>query len=131
MIALFSSPLYYSSFCHLCCITEILHEAEELWQRQSGSDSSSEVGSISSGTLSDGGCLTAQEMTLPSPRYVHTPTSSGRHNNLAMLPPSAIAAAHGDFQHIYYNTNTIILFSKCFRIITHVQSFIINALSLF
>merc|ERR1719510_1756396 len=70
--------------------TEILHEAEELWQRQSGSDSSSEVGSISSGTLSDGGCLSPHEMPLPSPRYVHTATI-GRHN--AMLPTSAIAAA--------------------------------------
>jgi len=72
--------------------TEILHEAEELWQRQSGSDLSSEVGSISSGTLSDGGCLTAQEMAFPSPRYVHTPSTFGRHN--AMLPPSAVASSH-------------------------------------
>jgi hypothetical protein len=72
--------------------TEILHEAEELWQRQSGSDASSEVGSISSGSLSDGGCMTVQEMALPSPRYVHTPSNTGR--NIAMLPPSALAAQH-------------------------------------
>ena len=74
-------------------VIEILHEAEELWQRQSGSDSSSEVGSISSGSMSDGGCLTAQEMAFPSPRYVHTPSTTGR--NLAMLPPSAVASANG------------------------------------
>ena len=73
---------------------EILHEAEELWQRQSGSDASSEVGSISSGSLSDGGCMTVQEMALPSPRYVHTPSNTGR--NIAMLPPSALAAQHGN-----------------------------------
>merc|ERR1712242_55959 len=72
--------------------TEILHEAEELWQRQSGSDASSEVGSISSGSLSDGGCMTVQEMALPSPRYVHTPTGTVR--NIAMLPPSAVASAN-------------------------------------
>ena len=74
--------------------SEILHEAEELWQRQSGSDASSEVGSISSGSLSDGGCMTVQEMALPSPRYVHTPSNTGR--NIAMLPPSALAAQHGN-----------------------------------
>merc|ERR1719511_109191 len=50
--------------------SQILHEAEELWQRQSGSDASSEVGSISSGSMSDGGCMTGQEMGFPSPRYV-------------------------------------------------------------
>lgn len=73
--------------------TEILHEAEELWQRQ-GSDASSEVGSISSGSLSDGGCLTAQEMTLPSPRYYGTNTPSGTVRNLAMLHPSAVVSSH-------------------------------------
>lgn len=88
--------------------TEILHEAEELWQRQSGSDSSSEVGSISSGSLSDGGCLTAQEMALPSPRYVHTPVGTGRHNNIAMLPHSAVAAAHVNGLHGHRIGPTII-----------------------
>ena len=72
---------------------EILHEAEELWQRQSGSDASSEVGSISSGSMSDGGCMTGQEMGFPSPRYVHTPSTTGR--NVAMYPPSAVASANG------------------------------------
>ena len=74
---------------------EILHEAEELWQRQSGSDASSEVGSISSGSMSDGGCMTGQEMGFPSPRYVHTPSTTGR--NVAMYPPSAVASANGKF----------------------------------
>ena len=82
-----------SHIIYFCRHLEILHEAEELWQRQSGSDSSSEAGSISSGTLSDGGCLTAQEMAFPSPRYFHTPTTFGRNN--AMLPPSAVASTHG------------------------------------
>ena len=76
---------------------EILHEAEELWQRQSGSDASSEVGSISSGSMSDGGCMTGQEMGFPSPRYVHTPCTTGR--NVAMYPPSAVASANGKFVH--------------------------------
>merc|ERR1711894_725810 len=86
--------------------TEILHEAEELWQRQSGSDSSSEVGSISSGSMSDGGCLTAQEMAFPSPRYVHTPSTTGRNN--AMLPPSAVASTHVNGMHGHRIGPTII-----------------------
>ena len=91
---------YYLTFISLSVVEfkilfkiEILHEAEELWQRQSGSDASSEVGSISSGSMSDGGCITAQEMAFPSPRYVHTPSTTGR--NIAMLPPSAVASSNG------------------------------------
>ena len=38
--------------------------------------------------------MTVQEMALPSPRYVHTPSNTGR--NIAMLPPSALAAQHGN-----------------------------------
>ena len=81
-------------------ITEILHEAEELWQRQSGSDASSEVGSVSSGSLSDGTCLSPHDViALPSPRYVHT-MNGGRNllgNMPGVLPQSAMATAQGDW----------------------------------
>ena len=37
--------------------------------------------------------MTGQEMGFPSPRYVHTPSTTGR--NVAMYPPSAVASANG------------------------------------
>ena len=49
---------------------EILHEAEELWQRQSnsgGSDSSSEVGSVASGSTGTGSAV----MTDFNEHYIH------------------------------------------------------------
>jgi len=95
-----------------CCysIAEILHEAEELWQRQSnctGSDSGSEVGSVSSGTTADindhyihaSRLVAAANARRSTPSPSHYSASSSSHNaphSPSHYLPQATSAIHGN-----------------------------------
>lgn len=77
-------------------VAEILHEAEELWQRQSaaGSDSGSEVGSVSSGT--SGSDLAINEHYLQASRLVAA-AHANANTVVAVTPTTGVVAStvHG------------------------------------